>query len=189
MHHSSVGVEAAPCTPLRPPRTSGRRAWTLALAGLAAAGSACALMAPEPPALPGAAPRIVDIYVDAPEGSGPIPTGDAAIERALGNDTLLRHLQTIDSRYSGRRRKSLNWSARAVFTRNVPAPAEGEDAGGDDAGAVAQAVESDGGYWEVAVESDVRETQIFYVCKLRLAKSGEYLASFETREGCAWESR
>jgi hypothetical protein len=177
------------------------RAWragarSAVLACVTVTAVACALGTPAPPPLPGAARRPVDIYVPAPATapSGPLLSGDAAVERALANDTLLRHLQMIDSRYSGRRRRTLNWSARAAFTQRIPeqaARAEGDGSDGEisEASALESAVTADGGYWEVAVESDVRETRIFYVCLLRFTKGGEYLAPFDTRRGCVWESR
>jgi len=54
---------------------------------------------------------------------------------------------------------------------------------------VERAIEADGGYWAVVFASNVRETQVYYVCELSLSVGAELLVPFETKSACGWRNR
>ena len=166
--------------------------------GLLLGLSACALLPEEPlgPLYPGTEQLMIDLYREPP----PLPaeglrSGEAAVVRALREDPLIVHLQRFDARYSGRRRRSLNWTANAEFRSEPPAGGAEEDSGDeaepaadDSAERRERAIDEDGGYWEVELVSNVRETRIFYVCTLELSLAGEPIAPFSARDACDWRN-
>ena len=156
----------------------------------------CALFGPGEPVLPAypGADRPIDLYAPVPDpAQSPIESGSAAIQQTLRDDDVIRHLQAIDARYSGRRRTSLFWQAAAAYRTALDLAEdeeeEEEDASGPTPSPIAAAVESDGGYWAVEFSSNVRETRIFYVCELALSMRGERLGPFDEARACAWRNR
>lgn len=191
---SRRAVGAAPPEP-GIPRSSGgengsvlRTALAPMLAGLGLLGCA-SVLGPEPaPRFPPAERRQIDLYGE-PEPSGsPLESGKAAVARALAEPELVRHLRAIDAKYSGRRRSGLLWTAMAAFDEEAPESGSEEESA-DPSALRAGAVARDGGFWRVEVASDVRETQIYYVCRLDLSAAGELLRPFESRRDCGWENR
>jgi len=189
---------------------SRRSACTIAVAALAL-GAGCALYEREPelPLYPGADRRPINPYGDPPSPpSVPIDSGESALALALREPELLRHVQSIDAKYSGRRRKSLAWTGRAAFLNQVPvvseaeketekSPASDESASNTEsveerserATQLARLIEADGGYWRVAIASNVRETRIYYECELTLSLQGKPLAAFDARDACGWKGK
>ena len=168
----------------------------VAVAVCVAFGSGCALLGPSEPPIPPAPAREIDIYATgASSPDGPLESAEAAVTRVLANDELLRHIQGIDARYSGRRRTRLVWSASATYSREAPEddPHDrrlAEERGDEVVAKVREEVETivreDGGFWTVNVTSDVRETRILYDCQLRLRKTGAYVAEFSEKTSCVW---
>jgi hypothetical protein len=119
-----------------------------------------------------------DLYADARNAAyrafalGPIESPRAAAELALGDVVLLQHLQKIDGRYAGRRMPRLSWSAKV---ERVPPPVPGKPNPKE--------------YWSVKlVSSDVRGSQLFYGCDLRVGMRGENLNRGRLPiELCRWQ--
>jgi hypothetical protein len=150
---------------------------------------ACAATRSVPEYVP-ATERSIDLYADLPAApSGPITNGEDALAIVLRDEALLRHLRRMDANYSGRRRERLAWSGKADFRTELEPGAKSEGEGASPlAGALREAIASEGGYWVVRLASDVRETSIFYVCELRLAPSGRPLDAFEPKRSCGWRN-
>ncbi len=169
--------------------------------------SACSLIQPEPelPLYPGAGRRPINPYGEPPDlPTPPIVSGESALAIALRDQELLRHVQRIDAKYSGRRRQSLAWTGRARFENQLASdeeaegsesrsPSENEGEAGQPTDLrqseeeLLRAIEADGGYWKVAIASNVRETNIFYECELVLSTQGKPLIEFRTNESCGWK--
>jgi len=206
---SVARIESVAKTPTATGR-SWQRGWWASLVALSLA-SGCALIdsGPELPLYPGANRRPINPYGELPEApTPPLESGEAALSLALRNEELLRHVQGIDAKYSGRRRQSLAWTGQARFESVLPPEPESasesegaaepmvddgslreaEAAYAAELGAsIARAIDSDGGYWQVTIASNVRETRIFYTCELPISRQGEPLVPFDARDACGWK--